>query len=259
MPEIPDLEIFARNLLKVFKNKTLEKLEVVVPRKLKVSEDELKSAFEGHQLQDVRREGKTLQLHFGGGNVLGVHLMLHGRLHSLGGEEEVKFQIIRFWFKGGDGFAVTDWQKQATPTLNPEPSKVPDALSKEMSLDYFKKVIIASESQIKHLLMDQKKIRGLGNAYVDEILWLARIHPFSIANKISEDKIKALYKALHKVLNDETKALGEAIPNSYTIELRDFLKIHHHGLKESPTGFEIKTEKRDGRNTYFTDEQELFT
>lgn len=258
MPEIPDLEIFARNLLKVFKNKTLEKLEVVVPRKLKVPEKELKEALEGHQLQDVKREGKTLNLHFGGGNVLGIHLMLHGRLHPIGGEEEVKFQIIRFWFKGGDGFAVTDWQKQATPTLNPESSKVPDALSKEMNLDYFKKVVTGSDSLIKNLLMDQKKIRGLGNAYVDEILWLARIHPFSIASKIPEKKIKDLHKAIHTVLDEETERLGEAIPESYALELRDFLKIHHNGLKESPTGHEIKTEKREGRNTYFTDEQELF-
>lgn len=258
MPEIPDLEIFARNLLKVFKNKTLEKLELVVPRKLKVSEAELKAAFEGHKLTDVKREGKTLQLHFGGGNVLGVHLMLHGRLHPLGGDEEVKFQIIRFWFKGGEGFAVTDWQKQATPTLNPESSKVPDALSKEMNLAYFKKVVAGSEAHIKNLLKDQKKIRGLGNAYVDEILWLARIHPFSIASKIPEDKIAGLHKAIAKVLTEETKALGKAIPESYAIELRDFLKIHHHGLEKSPTGYTIKTEKREGQNTYFTDEQELF-
>ncbi|MNL30524.1 Formamidopyrimidine-DNA glycosylase [compost metagenome] len=153
---------------------------------------------------------------------------------------------------------MTDWQKQATPTLNPEPSKVPDALAKEMNLAYFKKIVCASDAHIKNLLMDQKKIRGLGNAYVDEILWLARIHPFSIASKIPEDKIEKLHKAIHKILADETKALGEAIPESYAIELRDFLKIHQHGQEKSPTGYQIHTEKREGRNTYFTDEQELF-
>lgn len=258
MPEIPDLEIFAHNLLKEFKNKTLEKLEVVVPRKLKVSEEELKSAFEGHQLQDVKRDGKTLQLHFGGGNVLGVHLMLHGRLHPLGGEEEVKFQIIRFWFKGGEGFAVTDWQKQATPTLNPESSPVPDVLSKEMSLAYFKKMLAESDSQIKHLLMDQSKVRGLGNAYVDEMLWLARINPFSTASKIPGNKTEALYKAIHTVLVDDTRELREAIPDSYSTQIREFLKIHHHGMKKSPNGYEIKKERNGGRNTYYTEEQELF-
>ena len=76
--------------------------------------------------------------------------------------------------------------------------------------------------------------------------------------KIDQEKIEKLHKSIHKVLDDETKALGEAIPESYTIELRDFLKIHHHGLDKSPTGYEIKTEKNEGRNTYFTDEQELF-
>lgn len=258
MPEIPDLEIFARNLQKEFKNKTLEKLEVVIDRKLKMPEKDFKAALEGHQLQEVRREGKTLQLHFGGGNVLGLHLMLHGRLHPLGGEEEVKFQIMKFWFKGGEGFALTDWQKQATPTLNPEPSNVPDVLSKKMSLDYFKKMLADSDSQIKPLLMDQKKVRGLGNAYVDEMLWIARIHPHSIASAIPEDKTEDLYRAIHKVLRDETEALKNEIPDSYSTQIREFLKIHHHGMKQSPTGYEIKTEKHGARNTYYTDEQELF-
>lgn len=65
MPELPDLEIFAANLEKRFKNKTLEKLDVIIARKLNVPEKELKETLEGQQLQSVLREGKTLQLHFG--------------------------------------------------------------------------------------------------------------------------------------------------------------------------------------------------
>ena len=66
MPELPDLEVFAANLEQQFKNKTLESLDVIVAKKLNVSEHALKAALEGHQLQQVLREGKTLELHFGG-------------------------------------------------------------------------------------------------------------------------------------------------------------------------------------------------
>ena len=258
MPELPDLEIFASNLEKRFKNKTLEKLEVVVPKKLNVSEADLKKALEGHQLQAVLREGKTLQLHFGGDHILGLHLMLHGEIQLVESDREVKFKIIEFHFKGGSGFALTDFQKMATPTLDPEQSDVPDALSKEFSLDYFSKLLSKKKIQIKQLLMDQHLIRGIGNTYADEILWDAKISPFSIAKRIPEKKVKELYKSIDDVLRKEIMELTRAIPDSFNAEVKDFLKIHNPKLKHSPTGHEIKVDKQAGRKTYYTIEQVQF-
>ncbi|MCD0489682.1 formamidopyrimidine-DNA glycosylase [Pedobacter sp. MC2016-14] len=257
MPELPDLEIFAINLEKQFKNKTLEKVKVVVHKKLNVPEKELKEALEGHKLMQVSRVGKTLQLHFGGDNVLGLHLMLHGRLRPVG-DEPVKYQLIQFVFAGGCAFALTDFQKQATPTLNPPENKVPDALSAEFDLDYFKTVSAKKQTTIKQVLMDQKIVRGIGNAYADEILWKARISPLSKANKIPESKLQELYKAISDLLKKEIKNLAKALPEVYDTEVRDFLVIHGAGIKKSPTGHEIKVETIDGRKAYYTDEQELF-
>ena len=88
-------------------------------KKLNVSTTELKSALEGRELMKVTREGKTLQLHFAGDRVLGLHLMLRGELVSLNTGETPRFQILAFHFKGGESFALIDLQKQATPTLQP--------------------------------------------------------------------------------------------------------------------------------------------
>ena len=258
MPELPDLEIFAANLEKRFKNKTLEKLKVVVSKKLNVSETELKKVLEGHQLQAVLREGKTLQLHFGGGNILGLHLMLHGEIKLVEKDEELKFKIIEFHFKGGEGFALTDFQKMATPTLNPEPLDVPDALSKEFSLTYFSELLSKKRVQIKQVLMDQHLVRGIGNTYADEILWHAKISPFSIAKAIPENKVKDLHKSIEEVLRKEIMELSRAIPDSFNAEVKDFLKIHNPKLKHSPTGYEIKVDKVGGRKTYYTIEQVQF-
>jgi formamidopyrimidine-DNA glycosylase len=133
MPELPDLEIFARNLEKRFKNKTLKSLQLLVTKKANASETEFQDALVGHQLASVSREGKTIQLHFKNNAVLGLHLMLHGELKFLRAEEEIRFQIITMQFTDG-GFTLADFQKQATPMLNPETSAVPDALSAEFSL-----------------------------------------------------------------------------------------------------------------------------
>jgi len=258
MPELPDLEVFAANLEKRFKNKTLEKLEVTVSKKLNVSEKQLKAALEGHQLQAVSREGKTLQLHFGTGQVLGLHLMLHGELKLLDAGEPPKFQIITLYFKGGDGLALTDFQRQATPTLNPEPVEVPDALSKEMSLDYLKAILAKKGTSVKNVLMDQHLIRGIGNSYADEILWEARLSPFSVAKAIPERKVKVLHKAIYDVLHTEIMLLSNVLKDGFTGEVREFLKIHNAGNKNSPTGEPILVEKKAGRKTYYTQEQELY-
>lgn len=255
MPELPDLEIFAANLEKQFKNKKLERLEVIVAKKLNVTEKELQEAFIGRKLEAVLREGKTLQLHFEGGVVLGLHLMLHGAIRLLEQGQETKFKIIEFWFKGEQGFALTDFQKQATPTFNPEKSEVPDALSKDFSITYFKELLNKKKTQIKQVLMDQKLIRGIGNTYADEILWDARISPFSVAKAIPEMKVKDLYQSIEAVLRKEIMQLTRAIPDSFDTEVKDFLKIHNPSLKQSPTGHEIKIDKNAGRKTYYTIEQ----
>lgn len=258
MPELPDLEIFAVNLEKQFKNKELVKLEVVVSKKLNATEKELQEAFVGQKLKAVLREGKTLQLHFASGQVLGLHLMLHGAIRLLEKENETKFRIIEFWFKDGRGFALTDFQKQATPTLNPETSEVPDALSKEFNITYFKQLLSKKKTQIKQVLMDQKLIRGIGNTYADEILWDAKISPFSIAKAIPEMKVKDLYQSIEAVLRKEIMQLTRAIPDSFDTEVKDFLKVHNPSLKQSPTGHEIKIDKNGGRKTYYTIEQVEF-
>ena len=258
MPELPDLEIFAANLEKKFKNKQLDKLTVIVSKKLNATEKDLQEALVGHKLQSVLREGKTLQLHFSGGAVLGLHLMLHGAIRLLEEDKEVKFKIIEFIFKGGAGFAFTDFQKQATPTLNPETSTVPDALSTAFSITYFKDLLSKKRTQIKQVLMDQKLIRGIGNTYADEILWDAKISPFSVAKAIPEMKVKDLYQSIEAVLRKEIMQLSRAIPDSFDTEIKDYLKIHNPALKQSPNGHEIKVDKHAGRKTYYTIEQVEF-
>ena len=258
MPELPDLEIFASNLEKRFKNKTVEKLKVHVSKRLNVSEKELKKALEGHQLKEVLREGKTLQLHFGGGNILGIHLMLNGEIKLIENNEDVKFKIIELNFKGDESFALTDFQKQATPTLNPAITQVPDALGREFTITYFKNILSRKRTNIKQVLMDQKLVRGIGNTYADEILWSAKISPFSVARAIPEKQVKDLFQAIEEVLRKEIMHLTKAIPDSFNAEVKDFLKIHSPHLKKSPTGHEIKVEKVGGRKTYYTIEQVQF-
>ena len=107
-------------------------------------------------------------------------------------------------------------------------------------------------------MLDQKNIRGIGNAYTDEILWEAGISPLSICNKIPDNKIKALAKSIKEVLEDAENQIKKAQPDIISGEVRDFLKIHNSKKKESPTGGKIHNKMVNSRITYYTDEQELY-
>jgi formamidopyrimidine-DNA glycosylase len=257
MAELPDLAVFAGTLTRRFAGKTLKSVEVKVAKKLKVTVAELKAAIEGKKLSTVTREGKTLQLHFSGGNVLGLHLMLRGELVLLEKEHPTpKFEIIGFHFSGGDGFAVVDSLKQATPTLNPEPAKSPDTL--DMDLEYFALLLAKKKKLVKEVLMDQKLMRGIGNSYADEILWHAKISPFSVANAIPEKEVKQLFKSIKSVLEKAIKEITHENGDELRGELRDFMKVHGAKIEKSPNGYEVKSEKIGGRSSYYTEEQKLF-
>lgn len=258
MAELPDLTVFANILTNRFVGKMLKKIEVVIEAKLNVSIKELEAAIAGKKLRAVTREGKTLQMHFSDKQVLGLHLMLRGELVLIDkANPKPKYAILVFHF-ADTGFALVDLQKMATPTLNPPVSGAPDALAPEMDFNYFSELLAKKRTMIKALLMDQHLIRGIGNSYTDEILWHAKISPFSIAKAIPPDKVKVLYNSLGKVLNKAIADLSKENGNELKGELRDFMKVHGAKLKKSPTGGRIKTDKIGGRLTYYTEEQELF-
>jgi formamidopyrimidine-DNA glycosylase len=257
MPELPDLQVFSRNLDKKLAGKKVKKLTVVNDSKLKQPASKFKT-IEDATLEKVYREGKELRFKFSDRNVLGLHLMLHGKLHLFEVKNEQKNTIIELLFTDDTGLALTDYQGIATPTLNPEEKEAPDALSKEVDFEFLKKLLSKKRTAIKTFLLDQKMIRGIGNAYADEILWDAGISPFSVCNKIPDEKIKDLAKSIRSVLQDAEKQILKSHPDIISGEIRDFLNIHNSKKKHSPTGGIIHNKMMSSRITYYTNEQELF-
>lgn len=258
MPELPDLNVFARNLNKQLAGKTVEEIDVKNKSKLKIPVSELRKEIEGNKLKQVYREGKELHFEFADGNVLGMHLMLHGSLDLLEEKNDRKNTIVEIHFDNRKVLVLTDYQGAANITLNPEVKDSPDALSGEMNDDFLREKLSKKKTTIKAFLLDQNIIRGIGNAYADEILWESGIHPESKCNKIPDGKIKALAKDIKSVLKDAEKQILKINPDIISGEERSFLKIHNSKKKESPTGAKIHNKMVNSRITYYTDEQELY-
>ena len=255
MPELPDIEVFSRNLHQRFAGKQLQKISVVNGKKLKDSQQGLSTALEGKKLIEIYRFGKEIRFRFPGDTILGMHLMLTGDLFPFEKKNENKWTIVELCFKGGSGLALTDRMKNANVKLNPENKKGVDALA----LDYKTlKAILQRKANIKNVLLDQNNILGIGNSYSDEILWRTKISPFSIAAAIPDEKVKELAKAIKQVLKAAVTKIEKKYPDLVQGEVKDFLRIHTKKYGESPTGFAIKTEKRGMLKTFYTDEQVLY-
>lgn len=257
MPELPDLQAFSYNLDKKLTGKTLKQVSVLNAKKLNVTHKELQEKLEGQKLDKIYREGKELYFKFSKGDILALHLMLHGKLFLFDKKHENKYSIIELHFDDGVGLVLTDFQGIANPTLNPDEKDAPDALAANGGVDYLTARLQKTKTNIKTVLLDQKIIRGIGNAYADEILWHAGISPFSISNKIPEAKVKELVSSIHTVLKDAEKSILKASPDIISGEIRDFMHIHNSKKTHSPKGGAIIV-KEGSRKTYYTEEQELF-
>jgi formamidopyrimidine-DNA glycosylase len=258
MPELPDLQVFSKNLNRELVGKKLVKLTVVDNRKLKTTTSKLKKSLEGSSIKKVYREGKELHFEFSNGKILGLHLMLRGNLNLFEKKNQEKFAIIELLFEDGTGLAMSDYQRSAVATLDPVVKSVPDAMSKKINFKFLKEALSKKRTTIKNFLLDQDIIRGIGNAYADEILWKAGISPFSVCNKIPDEKIKKLATTIQTVLSNAQKQILKKDRKIISGEVRDFLDIHNSKKEKSPTGGKILKKMVNSRKTYYTDEQELY-
>lgn len=257
MPELPDLEVFARNLQRRLKRKKLLDIRLSTDAVTKTSQKELANAVVGASVSAVYREGKELRFRFSNKNIIGIHLMLRGKFFWFEDKNTHSHTLLELKFSAGINLALTDYQHRAVITLNPKESTVPDALSKAVN-EKFIASILQSRAAVKNILLDQHIIRGIGNAYADEILWDAAISPFSAGNQIPPAGAKALARSIRKVLQNAIKQVDKAEKGIIGGEIRDFLQIHNASKKNSPSGAAIVKKMTAGRPTYYTSEQQLY-
>lgn len=256
MPELPDLAVFSENLQARLQGKTVHAVECQRPIRLNTSPEQLRNALCNTSIVSVRREGKEIAFVFYNQATLFVHLMQAGKFHITSDPAAVSFRSLALGL-GDNSLVVSDYRGQVTIKLNPSPSSVPDAL--EVDGTYLRrKISERRRKEVKAFLIDQSILRGIGNAYVDEILWQARIAPRSIVGKIPDHVIEDLLISIRSVLIDAIENIKKEKPETISEEVRSFLRVHNPKRSESPTGHRIMTKKVASRITYFTQEQVLY-
>ena len=261
MPELPDLHVFTRNLNARLAGRTVRTVRLWRARRRNFTNKAIADALENRTLLAVYREGKEALFTFDNGRRLSMHLMLSGRFNLVPDPAAVEFARlgIEFDADASEWLVVSDPDGWATFRLDSEPSAAPDALTPEFMPDYLRATLCANPGlAVKSFLCDQRLVRGIGNAYADEILWAARIAPQSLCDRLPDAQTLELHGAIRTVLADAIVQIERLAPYAINGELRNFLKIHHPDRTHSPTGRPIRCETIALKKTYYSDEQVAF-
>ena len=239
MPELPEVEALAGYLRERAVGRRVDRIEVAAINALKTY-DPAPAAAAGRAVVDAGRHGKFLGLVLDGGLHLVVHLSRAGWLHyretfnSAAPLKPGKGPIaLRVRLDDGSGFDLTEagTQKRLAAYLVTDPALVPgvsrlgpDALAADLVV--FAERLRGKRGQVKGVLTDQTVLAGVGNAYSDEILHTAKVSPFAITNRLSDEKTAALHAATREVLGDALRrSLGQRAAELKG-EKRSGLRVH---------------------------------
>jgi formamidopyrimidine-DNA glycosylase len=245
MPEVPDLEAIRKYFNRTISGRTVERVETYIPVPIRVPREEFVRSLTGETLGDVHRHGKFLLFTLASGRVLIVNPMLTGRfgvvepktrrhartvfILGLDDGRELRYVDQRVM---GRVYLVEADQIEAVPQFA---EMGPDVLSPALTEEVFRERLRKYTGQIKSVLVNHKFVAGIGNAYSDEILWEARVHPYKKRSQMTDEEITRLYHATRDVLEWAEPIVAEKMTESLDYsEWRNHLRVHRRGGQPCP-------------------------
>jgi len=238
MPELPEVQTIVDDLNKAVKGLKITGVWTDWKKMVKQPKyDEFEKQLKGREILQARRRAKYILIDLSDGKTLLIHQKISG--HLLFGRWEIRNgkweaaekgplrddpqnRFIRFilLLDNGKMLALSDLRRFAkvllvdTNKLN-ELKEIkelgPEPLDKSFDFGKFREILKNKKGKIKTILMDKTVIAGIGNIYADEILWYAGINPLKRTEKLSENELKEIYKAIKKVLLIAINAKGDSM------------------------------------------------
>ena len=220
MPELPEVTVILEDIRSLAAGKKVVRAEIFRDDVSNAGVEEFPRRLVGRTLQGVERRGKILVLDFG--DVVGVvHLVISGRVERLPEWREPDKQhtaVVEFGGGPESGPVVLAFKRLWLGYFDLyEPGRVgehplisrlgPDPFSREFSPEYLRS-IFKRKAAIKGLLLDQSVVAGLGNIYVDEVLFAAKVHPTRKANTLDSVEIRAISSATRDILGRAIEMRG---------------------------------------------------
>ncbi len=239
MPELPEVEITKRSLTKQILLKKVNSVTIINPKLRYNLKKEKLSTLKGKVIKQIKRRSKYILIIFNDMNILLIHLGMTGRFYFTKNQSKkidtsfynnksimTKHDHLKIKFKNFDliyndirkfGF-IKRYRSKHITSIDHLSKLGCEPLTKEFCFNYLKKKIFNKKSSIKNLLMNQSIIAGLGNIYVNEVLYFSKIRPDKQGHEIGDSEIRRLVKEIKKILKNAIFAGGSTINNYHNSE-----------------------------------------
>jgi formamidopyrimidine-DNA glycosylase len=270
MPELPEVEAFARALRPFVEGRRILRCRVIHPiavrpssgRGAKRAAVEIERRVRGQVVRAVERRGKYLILQLAEGCLV-LHFRLDGQLvwfdsRKTTGHVDVAFEMKHgtLGFVDGRHFGRVQWA--VSPEAVPGIAVMGiDPLSKEFTPQRLGELLAKSRRPLKLFLLDQAKIAGIGNIYSNEAMWRARLDPRRAADQVSVAEARRLHKAIVEVLRRALECCLHPAPDLRDAQwwfqgLEGILRVYgREGKKCRACKAPIGRIEQGGRSTYW--------
>jgi formamidopyrimidine-DNA glycosylase len=265
MPEIPDLEAYATYLNKRLPGLKVVEAEAPIAWIVRAGREEFLERMKDQTFKPVYRHAKLLIFPFESGDFLVVHAMLAGRFQYVEPKHKRRSKTawilhldngmdLRYFDDRMMGRAFLVREEEFAEHVPRWTEMGPDVMSPDLDEDGFLAVMMKGRGMIKNIITKERMIAGIGNAYSDEVLWEAGLHPFRKRTDVPEEDLRKLFHAIR-----DTMAWATPIVTDLTEEkglpvrmYRDHLRVHKKADDDCPRcGHRITAIKSGGRETNF--------
>jgi formamidopyrimidine-DNA glycosylase len=247
MPEIPELEAIRGFFDEHLAGRAIATSTVRIPVVFRTPAREFRETLPGDSFAAFGRHGKFLLLHLASDRVLAINPMLTGRFQYLDPAARLPAKTcLVLDIDPGRSLRYVDDRLMGKLYLLPADGLAaipgwaaggPDLLDPALTEDAWLRRISKYRGQVKNILTNAEFVQGIGNAYSDEILWEARINPYTPRTQLSEDDLRRLYRAARQVMTWAAPLARAAMVKDGTLdyeERRDFLRVHRRGGQPCP-------------------------
>jgi len=268
MPELPEVESVRRQLEPTLVGRRFERVSIDDPRLVRPYEPaEVAAELEGEHVVAVERRGKYLVFRFESGRVLLIHLRMTGSLLSAASgslpDDPHRRAVVNL--DDGSDVAYRDVRRFGTWLLL-EPGEAEPYLAARVGDEPLDALFTAARlgerlagrrTSLKAALLDQRTLAGMGNIYVDEALWRARLNPLRPASGLDRNELRRLHRGIRAALEHGLARQGSTLrdyrlPDGSGGSMQNEFRVY--GRRDEPCdrcGTLIARTQVAGRTTWF--------
>ena len=263
MPEMPEVEAVARRLREAEGGQRIKSLRILRPSIAKPQDvDEIESAVKGRTLITVRRRAKHIFLELSSQVAIHIHLRMTGNLFAIPDARlfSVNARAI-LTLSNSHGIVFEDPRalgklhlRSADEVAEIEKGLGWEPLDEGFTLDVFSKMAANSNMPAKTFLMDQGYVAGLGNIYVAEVLYRARVDPRKVMKTITRPAVARIHAAIGSIMSEAVESVYSAYEQPGAFAEGEIFPVQVYDREGElcfRCGREIQRIPQGGRSTYF--------